>query len=167
MGRQLKQALEEQNAACTYFAADGLQVGPCVGCGSCSGKTYGRCVQRDDMEKVLRALAASAAWVVLGPVCFGSYSYHIKKVLDRTATLGDPHYHVSRSELVKGAGHSAGRFYAVGLIADGCAPGQENAFRALHAENIRIMDCAGQCFVLPQRPLAQDIRRVTQVLAHA
>lgn len=147
-GRRLADALEKACGNVAYFSSPELDTKPCYGCGSCSAKTYGRCVQKDDMDTVLAATGQCSAWVLVSPVVFGSYSFQIRKVHDRTCTLGDRHYSISNGEMVKGMnGRDGTRFYAVGVY-DGDNAQEGDAFKALHAENIRIMNCGGEAFVI-------------------
>lgn len=165
VGARIREALEKRGAACRYFSADRLHIRPCSGCGSCGGKTFGRCVLRDDMEQVLAAMSRGGVWLLAGPVTFGGYSSQAKKVLDRLCTLGDPYYHVARGELVKGAGGMGSRFYAVG-VKEHCADAEREAFLALHGENIRIMNCAGGAFVLGEAPEDSRIEAIAEALCH-
>lgn len=165
-GRRLADALEKAGGNVAHFSAPELDIRSCYGCGSCSARTYGRCVQKDDMDTVLAAIGQCSAWVLVSPVVFGSYSFQIKKVHDRTCTLGDPHYFVSNGEMVKGInGRDGTRFYAVGVY-DGNNEQERNAFKALHAENVRIMNCGGEAFAIGSQASDVAIETIGVVIRH-
>ena len=101
---------------------------PCTGCGSCSLRTPGACVVKDDMQGIFRALVASDLLVLATPVRFGSYCAQLKKVVDRFQPLMVPIYTVRDDEM-----HFSGRYdlpalLGVGLVrepesSDGIGPG--------------------------------------------
>lgn len=115
MSRQLSAALSRMGFKHNYLDVSVLSIKPCIACASCSGKTFGRCVQKDDMEKVYRAIAQSDHWVLLSSLRFGGLSSKAKRVLDRSGTLGDAHYYYQDRELVKGRKSKTRTYSAVGV----------------------------------------------------
>lgn len=114
-GVELADALSRRETEVVHVEADTLNIKPCTACSSCSGKTYGRCVIPDDMQQVLPKIAGCRALVLVSPVVFGGVSHHIKKVMDRMSTLGDPRYHISGGEMVKGMNGKGMDYYMVGI----------------------------------------------------
>lgn len=143
------------------FAADRLRIRPCIACSSCSGRTYGRCVLPDDMQHLYPHIAGCRALVLVSPLLFGSVSHHIKKVMDRMSALGDPRYHYSDGELVKGMRGQGMRYYMLG-IGDGPDEAQRRAFCFLHEENRRIMNVEGRAFVLDSRFQQAELTRIAE-----
>ena len=92
------------------FTANTLNIKPCAACGSCSGKTYGRCVISDDMQQVFPKIAVCQSLVLVSPVVFGGVSHHIKKVMDRMG-YGRSRYRISDGELVKGMSNQNMSYY--------------------------------------------------------
>lgn len=165
VGRRIKSALELSGVKFEYFSADEMNIRPCTACGSCSGQTAGRCVQQDDMAQIYRALARGSTWMLISPVVFGGYSRNAKQVQDRTSALGDPHYYVANGELVKGSGHIGSRFFALG-VKEACPAAEKETFISLHRENVRIMNCGGDAFVLGENPGDREIKNIVEALRH-
>jgi hypothetical protein len=87
---------------------------PCTGCGSCSLRTPGACVVKDEMQGIFRALVASDLLVLATPVRFGSYCAQLKKVVDRFQPLMVPIYTVRDGEM-----HFSGRYDLPALLGVG------------------------------------------------
>ena len=164
-GIALKEAADRTGAQAVYFAANTLHIKPCAACGSCSGKTYGRCVIPDDMQQVLPKIAGCRALVLVSPVVFGGVSHHIKKVMDRMAAVGDPRYQVSGGELVKGMSGQGMSYYMVGT-GDKLGETERSAFLFLHKENRNIMNTRGKAFLLHSSPDQAVIDNIAQEIAH-
>ncbi|MGI6696953.1 MAG: flavodoxin family protein [Christensenellales bacterium] len=165
LGIALKEAVSRAGMQAVYFAANALHIKPCAACGSCSGKTYGRCVIPDDMQQVLSKIAGCRALALVSPVVFGGVSHHIKKVMDRMAAVGDPRYRVSGGELVKGMSGRGMNYYIVG-IGDKLSEAERSAFLFLYKENRNIMSAKGQAFILGSRPDQAMIDKIAQEIAH-
>ena len=165
LGIALKEAIRLTGAQLVYFAANALNITPCAACGSCSGKTYGRCVIPDDMQQVLPKIAGCRTLVLVSPVVFGGVSHHIKKVMDRMAAVGDPRYQVSGRELVKGMNGQGMNYYMVG-IGDNLSETERSAFLFLHEENRNIMNVKGKAFLIHSRPVQAVIDKIAQEIAH-
>lgn len=164
-GPALAEAVSQTETQLVHFSADTLTVMPCVACGSCSGKTYGRCITQDDMQQVLPKIAGCRALVLVSPVVFGGVSYHIKKIMDRMAAVGDPRYRVSDGELVKGMSGQGMNYYMVG-IGDELSAAERAAFLSLHEENRKIMSAQGQAFILSGRSGQASINKIAQEIVY-
>ena len=161
VGRALREAACRANREVVYFAADTLDIRPCAACGSCSGKTYGRCIIQDDMQQVLPEIAGCRALVLVSPLVFGGVSCHIKKVMDRMAAVGNPRYHISGGELVKGMSGEGMDYYLVG-VGDQLSEAERAAFLFLHEENRRIMNVTGRAFIISCNPDGVSIDQIVQ-----
>ena len=164
-GLALKEALTQAGAQVVHFAANTLIIKPCSACGSCSGKTYGRCVIPDDMQQIFPMIAGCQSLVLVSHVVFGGVNCHIKKVMDRMAALGDPRYYVNDGELTKGMSGQGMNHYMVG-IGDNLSEAEKMAFLDLHAENRKIMSAKGQAFILESRPEQALINKIAQEIVH-
>ena len=160
------EAISRMGAKVYLFSANALNIKPCAACGSCSGKTYGRCVIQDDMQKLYPKIAGCSALVLVSPVVFGGVSYHIKKVMDRMAAVGNPRYYVNNGELVKGMmgqgmmGQGM-NYYMVG-IGDKLNEEEKSAFINLHEENRNIMNTKGQAFIIDSELNKKAIATIAQ-----
>ena len=79
------------------------------------------------MQQVLPKIAGCRTLVLVSPVVFGGVSHHIKKVMDRMSTLGDPRYRMSSGEMVKGMSGQGMNYYMVG-IGDELSEAERSAF---------------------------------------
>jgi multimeric flavodoxin WrbA len=164
-GLALERVLFDTGTQVVRFAANTLDIKPCAGCSSCSGKTYGRCVIPDDMQMVLPKIAGCRKLVLISPVVFGGVSRHIKKVMDRMSAIADPRYRVSDGELVKGMSGQGMDYYMVG-IGDKLKEVERAAFFFLHEENRKIMSVKGQAFILDSRLDQVSLDKIAQEIAH-
>lgn len=69
-----------------------LSVGYCRGCHTCWFATPGRCVQRDDMDRLLPKLARSELLVLATPLYVDGMNAALKAVLDRSIPLLQPFF---------------------------------------------------------------------------
>lgn len=76
-----------------------MEVAGCRGCFGCWIKTPGICVINDLGRKVAEAVIGSDVTIILSPVTFGGYSYHVKKVMDRLIPLISPLFVNIRGEI--------------------------------------------------------------------
>lgn len=74
------------------FNLPGTEVASCLGCFGCWVKTPGICVIDDAAKDIAKAVVASNLTVILSPVTFGGYSYHVKKAFDRLIPILLPHF---------------------------------------------------------------------------
>ncbi|MDI9472843.1 MAG: flavodoxin family protein [Tissierellia bacterium] len=164
-GTELEEAVFHTGNHVVRFAANSLDIKPCTACGNCSGKTYGRCIIPDDMQKVLPKIAGCRTLVLISPVVFGGVSHHIKKVMDRMAAVGNPRYRVNGGELVKGMSGSGMNYFMVG-IGDKLKETQRSAFISLHEENRKIMSAKGKAFILDEGANKASMIKIAQEIVH-
>jgi len=93
------------------------EIADCLGCFDCWVKTPGICIIDDYSRDAAARLINSELVVFLTPVVFGSYSYQLKKALDRMIPLISPYF-----KKVKGEIHHKKRYpkypsiLAIGII---------------------------------------------------
>ena len=68
------------------------KIDDCLGCFKCWTKTPGLCIIKDDADQILADIINSELLIFLSPVVFGSYSYQLKKALDRMIPLISPFF---------------------------------------------------------------------------
>ena len=100
-------------------------IGQCLGCFSCWGKTPGKCIQNDDMA-CLMGLFIDSDYVGMATPVYGMFlSALLKKFTERLLPLNTPHIH--RNE--DGSFHHEGRvkrFPRQFMIANAGFPGERN-----------------------------------------
>jgi putative NADPH-quinone reductase len=67
-----------------------LDVRPCLGCYSCWTQTPGKCVQEDNMERLLTQFMETDLVLVASPVYAFSVSSYVKHFMERTLTILSP-----------------------------------------------------------------------------
>lgn len=163
-GYELYEELTVNGMTTEYISLEGVKVKPCVNCGGCTYKTYGKCVVRDDADWILKNIIGADVLIMVTPITFGGYSYKIKQVLDKISLIMDRHYYIRNKEMVKGGMHGRQfKFFVLG-INNGCIDGEIEAFNRLHYENLVIARGTGSAYVvdpvLTKERKAQIIREV-------
>jgi multimeric flavodoxin WrbA len=161
VGFKIYKALKNKNIDADYISVTEADVKPCYSCGGCTDKTYGKCVIRDDADKIFPKLLNADTWLIVSPLSWGSYSFKMKRVLDKVALIGDRHYFVKQGELVKKMGGNVRKFYAVG-VKDNCSEKEKDVFFNLVSENINIMSILGNSFVLSAENSEKEILQISE-----
>ncbi|MDN5312463.1 MAG: hypothetical protein PWQ68_1436 [Thermoanaerobacteraceae bacterium] len=68
-----------------------LDIRDCRGCFTCWTKTPGRCILHDDMKGVLEQIKKADILVLATPLYHFGMTAHLKRLLERTLPLADPH----------------------------------------------------------------------------
>lgn len=164
-GRVLKEAIASRGVQVEHFSSNTLDIKPCVACSSCSGKTYGQCIIPDDMQALYPKIVTCQALILISPVFFGGVSYHIKKVMDRMAAVGDPRYHIRDGELVKGQTGKGMTYFMIG-VRNRLSQAESSAFLSLHGENRHIMNTQGRAFIVDSVDLQDSLKQIAQEILH-
>lgn len=69
-----------------------MKIAPCVGCLRCWFKTPGVCRHKDDMPKVIEAMASSDVLVFASPVYVDSMTGQMKTMFDRLVSYSQPFF---------------------------------------------------------------------------
>jgi multimeric flavodoxin WrbA len=145
IGNELYDALISQGVQAEYVSLENVEVKPCVNCGGCTYKTYGRCVVRDDGDWIYPKVLLSDVLIIVTPVVFESYSFKLKRVLDKFGLFMDRHYFVVNGEMTKGGmPDRTFKCFAVG-VSESDAEGE--AFKKLFHELLTITRGAGKAYV--------------------
>lgn len=161
VGLKIYEALKARNIDTDYISVNEADVKPCYSCGGCTDKTYGKCVVRDDEDKILPKLLNSDTWLLVSPLMWGSYSFKMKRVLDKVALIGDRHYFVKQGELVKKMGGNVSEFYAIG-VKENCSAKEKEVFSNLVSENVNIMSVQGNSFILDSSISDEEILKIAE-----
>lgn len=86
----LKGAANAGAKTLNIFLADN-RIEHCKGCFSCWFDTRGKCIIKDDMEKILYLMQGADILVLATPLYFDNVSGLLKDFMDRLVVLGDPH----------------------------------------------------------------------------
>ena len=147
IGSELHNALVSKGIEADYIPLENVDVKPCVNCGGCSNKTYGRCVVRDDGDWIYPKVVRSDALVFVCPVVFGGYSFKLKRVLDKFGLFMDRRYFVVNGELAKGGLQDRTfKCFAVG-ISERDDAAENAAFKQLFRELLTITQGAGKAYI--------------------
>lgn len=144
-GAALSEGFLARGVAAEYIPLQNVTVKPCLSCDGCTKKTFGKCVIRDDADWILPKLIRSDAMVIVSPITFGSYSFKVKRVMDKLALIMDRHYYVKKGEMVKNNLTGKFRLYAVGMAESN---DEAVAFKKLVHENLLITQCKGNVFIV-------------------
>lgn len=161
IGAALYEEFSTKGIQAEYISLENIEVKPCLGCNGCTYQTYGKCVFRDDGDRIYPHIIRADALIFVTPIVFGSYSFKIKRVFDKFGLIMDRHYFMRNKELAKGG--LVGRqfkFFAIG-VAEDCVEGEIEAFQKLFHENLVITRGAGKAFIA-DGPLSKTIR--TQII---
>ncbi len=148
IGEKLKECLQEKMVDVDYISLDNVEVKPCVSCGGCTNKTYGKCVIRDDGDWIYPKLIRSDVQIYVTPITFGSYSFKTKRVLDKCGLIMDGHYFVNNKELVKGG--MIGKQFKMILIgvSQNTIEDEITAFHKLFQEMLIITRGVGKSYIV-------------------
>lgn len=111
-----------------------MNILPCRSCGSCGYNTPGRCVLKDDMEKIVIDIVNSHILIFVTPIIFGGYSADLKKAVDRFMVLGLPFFTVKDGNLLHPMRYEEKFLVGIGL-SEIYQPDQEAGFKDLVARN--------------------------------
>jgi len=104
--------------AAAAFDLTRLEIKPCRGCFACWLKTPGLCCIRDDMDKIVPRLAETDFQIMITPVTYGGYGFHLKKTLDRSIPILLPFFEWIAGEMHHPLRYAYGkrRLAAIGVL---------------------------------------------------
>lgn len=94
----LKQDLQKNNFEVEEILLKDKIIADCQGCFNCWIKTPGICIIDDYGREAAAKVINSDIIVFLTPIVFGSYSYQLKKALDRLIPLISPYFTETKGE---------------------------------------------------------------------
>ncbi|MDR7855540.1 NAD(P)H-dependent oxidoreductase [Tissierella sp.] len=115
VGKALYNYLISNNEEVEFISASERNIKPCYCCDGCTYKTYGKCVVRDDMDQILPIIIKGDIVVYTSPLIWGGFSYDIKKILDKTALIGNRFYKTRNKEIVKGTISNNKKIIGIGV----------------------------------------------------
>lgn len=163
IGTMLKERLCRYREDIVFISASEKNLKPCYSCGGCENKSFGKCVVRDDMDNILPVLARADAWIFTSPVTWGGPSYAIKKILDKSALLGNRFYKVKKGELVKGVIGGVKRLALIGVDEKSNSRKAQD-FIAWGNKVVNIMDLSGIVKVLDEKSSEAEVDRLAEEL---
>lgn len=103
----LNQALAKHNDRIVVenFNLSEMKIKFCSGCWSCWLKTPGKCIQEDEMPRLLQSIIQSNLTIFISPIKMGFVSAEIKKITDKMIPLIHPYI-----EIVNGECHHRKRY---------------------------------------------------------
>ena len=67
-----------------------MKIGGCLGCEYCHGKGEGKCVQKDDMEKVMPAYLSADMVVFASPIYYFDMTAQLSAAIQKVYAIGKP-----------------------------------------------------------------------------
>ncbi len=114
-----------------------MKIAGCLGCEYCHGKGEGKCIQKDDMEKVIPAYLDSDMIVFASPIYYFGMTAQISAAIQRVYCIGKP-AKAKKAALLLSSASPESFAGAIGTYKGYCAfTGIEDAgiFTAAGAEN--------------------------------
>ena len=162
MGQAIYEDFTKTRHYVKHFPLGNMRIEPCYACRGCELKTFRRCVIRDDADLLLPELVRSEIIIVLTPITFGSYSFQVKRAVDKFNLICDLHYYYNKGELVKGFSPTGVKYYAVG-ICDNKETAAIRAFENLIKETLIIAGWEGKPIIASND--AGDLNRILREIA--
>jgi multimeric flavodoxin WrbA len=147
IGVILKKQLGERGQKFSYFKLKDMNIKRCIVCGSCADRTPGRCVIKDDMELIFRAIAKEEWLFMLTPLRFGGHSSRLKLAIDRFMVLGLPLYYVKDGTLFHRTRYDHKKLIAI-AVSEKNIEGQEENFSRIVAQNAANLSYSGKALVV-------------------
>jgi multimeric flavodoxin WrbA len=94
----LAQRLTASGHAVTQLDLAGLDLKGCSGCFGCWVKTPGKCVKRDDSERVCRAAISADLLLLASPLVMGFTTALLKRAADQMIPLIHPYFVIEGGE---------------------------------------------------------------------
>lgn len=116
-----------------------IEITACTGCFTCwrNTKNQGTCIRKDITEEIKNEFISSDCVIILSPVEFGSYNYHIKKVLDRLIPLIPPLFRIVDHQLQQDLFHKNYPYLYVIGIDNNLSVDEMSSFQSLVEKNAK------------------------------
>ena len=99
ISKSIKEELKAEGFEVREILLKEKEIADCLGCFKCWVKTPGICIIDDYGREAAAELINSDLLIFLTPVVFGSYSYQLKKALDRMIPLISPYFKKVKGEI--------------------------------------------------------------------
>ena len=132
----LTDELERRGYQTEHLILRDLRIESCRRCFGCWWKTPGICMMKETGFDIMRKFVQSNLVILLTPVTFGGYSYHLKKAVDRMILLTTPDI-----QKFDGECHHPARYHTPNFITIGTMPAENEEtariFKTLIGRNAR------------------------------
>lgn len=152
----LKEIYKDIGEDMDYFVLRDKNILPCRSCGACGYKSPGKCVFKDDMHEILRAIAKGSTIILLTPIKFGGYPSCLKKAVDKFMSLSLPLYTVKHGHLLHPPRYGEKSLVGIGVY-DGSSKAQEESFKKLVENNALNMHSSHKEIILRS---SEDMEKV-------
>lgn len=99
ISKTIKDELKNNDLQVEEILLKEKEIADCLGCFKCWVKTPGICIIDDYGRETAAKLINSDLIIFLTPIVFGSYSYQLKKALDRMIPLISPYFKKVKGEI--------------------------------------------------------------------
>lgn len=90
MAEAFVRGLRQSGHEVTVFDTAFMKIGGCLACEYCHTKGEGKCVQRDEMDKIYPVLAEAEMIVLVSPIYYQSFSAQLQAAVNRIYALDKP-----------------------------------------------------------------------------
>ncbi|WP_027626505.1 NAD(P)H-dependent oxidoreductase [Clostridium lundense] len=87
--KRIENAFLNDNELIRYKLCE-KNIKPCTGCFGCWIRKPGKCLIEDDSQDIVKSMINSDIIIYYTAVIFGGYSYHLKKLLDKSICIISP-----------------------------------------------------------------------------
>ena len=112
-----------------------MKIGGCLGCEYCHTKGEGKCVQKDDMEKVMPAYLDSDMIVYASPIYYFGMSAQMMAAIQRVYCIGKPAKATKAAMLISSASPGTG---------EGAIASYKNMLAFMGIEDMGVCALAGE-----------------------
>jgi len=99
ISKTIKEELKSNNTQVEEILLKEKEIADCLGCFKCWVKTPGICIIDDYGREAAAKVINSDLLIFLSPIIFGSYSFQLKKALDRMIPLISPYFKKVKGEI--------------------------------------------------------------------
>ncbi len=90
MIKAFKNGLSKKDYKINEIQVGKLKISGCLGCEYCHGKGEGKCIQRDDMDKVMQGYLDADMIVYASPIYYFGMTAQIVSAIQRVYAIGKP-----------------------------------------------------------------------------
>lgn len=161
----VREKVKLQSEEAIYFKLIDMDIKRCKACGGCGDITPGKCVIKDEMQQIYRAVAKSETLIMLTPIRFGGYSSILKQAVDRFMPLGLPFYYVKKGTLFHKTRYGHKYYIGIGQVNENIS-GQEENFSKIVAQNAANLSYTGKSLVFKTTDELAKIQNEVEEVLH-
>lgn len=141
------------------------EIATCTGCFGCWLKTPGKCTINDKGQEIAKEVIQSDIVILLTPITFGGYSYHLKKMVDRFIPNILPFFAIVNGEI-----HHEPRYdknpniLAIGYLTQEHKESEKTFKKLIKRNSINFHSCLYNTEIVVDDVKSLDINKITNFL---